>query len=92
MATGTVRYWAGAARAAGRQSQECDVADLREVRALLGAEPGLAKLSTVAALLVDGAQHSESGPLTDGAVVDVLPPFAGGSTSLRDVRSVETRR
>ncbi len=78
MATVTLRYWAGAARAAGRPSQECDCTTLHDVRAALAAQPALARLSSVASLLVDGAQHGEAEPLADGAVVDVLPPFAGG--------------
>ncbi|WP_375489991.1 MoaD/ThiS family protein [uncultured Jatrophihabitans sp.] len=78
MATVTVRYWAGAARAAGVSSQRCDAGTLRELRARLASRPATARLSQIASLLVDGAQSAEDDPLGDDAVVDVLPPFAGG--------------
>jgi molybdopterin converting factor small subunit len=38
----------------------------------------LAALSEVASFLVDSAPSSDATTLPDGAVVDVLPPFAGG--------------
>ena len=75
----TVRYWAGAKRAAGRAEESLEVETLADVRAALASRPELAAVSRVAALLVDGAQLPDSVPLRDGAEVDVLPPFAGGS-------------
>lgn len=81
MASVTVRYWAGAARAAGVPSEVCDVVTLTDLRRHLAQQESMAKLSTVASLLVDGAQCAEDADLPDGVVVDVLPPFAGGSGS-----------
>jgi sulfur-carrier protein len=52
--------------------------DLAALRAALGQQPALAPVLEVAALLVDGQTVDEHAPLVDGAVVDVLPPFAGG--------------
>jgi molybdopterin converting factor small subunit len=74
----TVRYWAGAARAAGTDSEVLQVDTVAELRALLSARPALAAVSRVASFLVDGAQAGDAAPLPAGAVVDVLPPFAGG--------------
>jgi molybdopterin converting factor small subunit len=74
----TVRYWAGAQRAAGRESEPLTVGSIGELRALLLARPELARVAAVASFLVDGRQAGDATPLTDGAQVDVLPPFAGG--------------
>jgi molybdopterin converting factor small subunit len=78
MARVTVRYWAGAARAAGTQTEELEARTLAELRAVLSDRPSLAAVSRVASFLVDGAQADDAAPLPPGAVVDVLPPFAGG--------------
>jgi molybdopterin converting factor small subunit len=48
------------------------------VREQLSASPELAKVCAVSSFLVDGARAGEDTELHDGAVVDVLPPFAGG--------------
>jgi molybdopterin converting factor small subunit len=74
----TVRYWAGARRAAGRDEEQLDVATVAELRAALAARAGLDRLSEVVSFLVDGAPSGDPTGLYDGAVVDVLPPFAGG--------------
>jgi molybdopterin synthase sulfur carrier subunit len=74
----TVRYWAGAQRAAGLEREELTAATVGELRDLLGARPSLAKVSVVASFLVDGQQAGDTTTLHDGAEVDVLPPFAGG--------------
>jgi molybdopterin synthase sulfur carrier subunit len=74
----TVRFWAGAQRAAGH-SEESLVADtVGELRAVLAARRELRPVCEVASFLVDGVQAGEEMGLFDGAVVDVLPPFAGG--------------
>ena len=78
MAVVTVRYWAGARRAAGVDEEQATAATVGELRAALATRGELAKLSEVASVLVDGAASSDATTLTDGAVVDVLPPFAGG--------------
>lgn len=74
----TVRYWAGARRAAGVDEEQLDAATVGELRALLAHRGELAALSEVASFLVDSAPSSDATTLPDGAVVDVLPPFAGG--------------
>jgi molybdopterin converting factor small subunit len=78
VATVTVRFWAGAQRAAGVETEQFEVASLAGLRALLAARPAMARLSVVASFLVDGAQAGDDAPLHDGAEVDMLPPFAGG--------------
>jgi molybdopterin synthase sulfur carrier subunit len=74
----TVRYWAGAARAAGTQTETLAAATVGELRMLLRQRPALAKVSEVASFLLDGQQAGDATELHDGAQVDVLPPFAGG--------------
>lgn len=78
MAKVLVRYWAGARRAAGVAEETVEVDSVRELRGLLAARPELARISAVAAFLVDGQQAGEETALAPGAEVDVLPPFAGG--------------
>lgn len=78
-----IRYFAGAAEAAGVDEERVDadfevtVADLIEQ---LGADrERLADVLQVATLLVDGrAARARTEFVPPGAQVDVLPPFAGG--------------
>lgn len=78
-----IRYFAGAAEAAGvaEETLEPDfdvtVADLVEQ---LGADRDrLAKVLAVSTLLIDGhPAHDRTEPVGPAARVDVLPPFAGG--------------
>lgn len=74
----TVRYWAGAQRAAGVECEQLSAATVGELRSLLAGRPNLAKVSAVASFLVDGQHAGDTTALRDGAEVDVLPPFAGG--------------
>ncbi|MGH8962885.1 MAG: MoaD/ThiS family protein [Jatrophihabitantaceae bacterium] len=74
----TVRYWAGAHRAAGLAEEALTVETIADLRAALAARAGFDRLSTVVSFLVDGQQAGDSARLHRGAVVDVLPPFAGG--------------
>lgn len=74
----TVRYWAGARRAAGVAEESMSVNTVAELRAALNARVGMDRLATVVSFLVDGQQAGDAARLHDGAVVDVLPPFAGG--------------
>jgi sulfur-carrier protein len=74
----TVRYWAGAARAAGRDTELLQADTIGELRAQLAARAPMARVSQVASFLVDGQQAGDTTVLPDGAEVDVLPPFAGG--------------
>jgi molybdopterin converting factor small subunit len=77
-ATVTVRYWAGAQRAAGRETEQLAAATVGELRAVLAARPELAEVAAVASFLVDGQRAGDTTALHDAAEVDVLPPFAGG--------------
>ncbi len=78
-----IRYFAGAAEAAGVAEETLDsdfevtVAELVEQ---LGADrERLARVLAVATLLVDGrAARASTEYVAPGARVDVLPPFAGG--------------
>lgn len=75
----TVRYFAAAAEAAGRESEQLaagTVAELRE--AMVAAHQGLGPVLERCSLLADGVRVDGTGPLPDGVTVDVLPPFAGG--------------
>ena len=74
----TVRYWAGAQRAAGRETEPLSAATVGELRATLSARPDLSRIASVASFLVDGQRADDATPLPEGAEVDVLPPFAGG--------------
>ncbi len=76
--TVTVRFWAGARRAAGRAEGQVVAPDVRALKALLGERPELAKIVAASSLLVDGTAVGDDTRLDEGAVVDVLPPFAGG--------------
>jgi sulfur-carrier protein len=75
-----IRYFAGAAEAAGTDSQEFDATDhtVESLRAQLGAgNDRLRKVLVASSLLADGQRVSE-GPLAGVKQLDVLPPFAGG--------------
>jgi molybdopterin converting factor small subunit len=74
----TVRYWAGAQRAAGVAEERLAATTIAELRDLLAARAGFDRLARVASFLVDGRQAGETSAVPPGAVVDVLPPFAGG--------------
>lgn len=80
----TVRYWAAARSAAGCEQETLSGATLADVIAIAGERhgQGLAMLLDICAYLIDGkpAKRAEAAqiPLTAGAVIEVLPPFAGG--------------
>jgi molybdopterin converting factor small subunit len=74
----TVRYWAGAQRAAGVESETLEASTVGELRDVLRGRGALAQVVDVASFLVDGTQAADTTRLHDGAEVDVLPPFAGG--------------
>ncbi|KLL10452.1 MULTISPECIES: MoaD/ThiS family protein [Protofrankia] len=84
MARVTVHYWAAARHAAGVPEERQDAETLAHLLATVAKRhPGtLAELLTRCAFLVDdlpvGHRDHADVTLTDGAVVEVLPPFAGG--------------
>ena len=79
----TVRFYGGAAEAAGSDALEIDAA---KTPATLGAlldglsasHPGLAPVLAVSSFLVDQRPADRERALSAGARIDVLPPFAGG--------------
>ena len=79
MAVVTVRYWAGARAAAGRDDESVAATSAHELVSSLSARtPALAPVLALSSLLVDGLVVRDDVTLTDGQVVEVLPPFAGG--------------
>ena len=76
-----MRYWAGARAAAGREEEAVEANTIGELLGVIGGRPSLDRVLGASSLLVNGtAVRREDGayPLPAGAVVDVLPPFAGG--------------
>lgn len=78
----TVRYWAGARDAAGCAEETVEAARLNILLAGLAARHGhrLGRIIAGSVVLVDGvkADRATSKVVTAGALVEVLPPFAGG--------------
>jgi len=78
----TVRYWAAAKHAAGVAEEKLDAATLAEALAeAVARRPAATEFRAVlarSAFLVDGEQAAEAVALAEGAVIEVLPPFAGG--------------
>ena len=75
----TVRYWAGAREAAGRDDEPVRAGSVAALRQLLeGRGERLAEVLRRSSLLVDGLVVHGDAPLTAGQTVEVLPPFAGG--------------
>ena len=77
----TVRYFAGARAASGVDTEPCEAGTLDELVGRIVAAHGerLERVLTACSFLVDGTTVRDRAlPLSPGAVVDVLPPFAGG--------------
>ncbi|CAM5787554.1 MoaD/ThiS family protein [Cellulomonas persica] len=75
----TVRYFAAAAEAAGRDDEQVPAGSGDAVRAaLLTRHPALEPILGRCALLADGRRVGASDDVPAGATLDVLPPFAGG--------------
>ena len=77
----TVRYFAGARAASGTDTETRDAATLDELVGQIVADHGdrLERVLTACSFLVDGTSTRDRAlQLSPGAVVDVLPPFAGG--------------
>lgn len=83
----SVRYFAGAAAAAGIAEEQLTLASptarpvtvgalVEELVARHGAD--LARVLAASSFIVDEVAAGPERPLDDGARVDVLPPFAGG--------------
>ncbi|MBO0840017.1 MAG: MoaD/ThiS family protein [Sciscionella sp.] len=84
MPTIRVRYFAGARAAAGVDEEPVLVPDggtVEDALAEIGSRrgEGLCTVLRACSFLLDGiAVHDRARPLADGALLDVLPPFAGG--------------
>ncbi len=86
MAKVTIRYWAAAKDAAGVPEESLDAVSLADAlnAAIARREPGsrLHEILARSSFLVNadpvGRAAKESVALDDGAVIEVLPPFAGG--------------
>jgi molybdopterin converting factor small subunit len=75
----TVRYWAGAREAAGRDDESLVATSVHALLAELCARPGpLAEVVRRSSVLLDGQVVRDDVDLRDGQTVEVLPPFAGG--------------
>ncbi|HZE48566.1 MAG TPA: MoaD/ThiS family protein [Jatrophihabitantaceae bacterium] len=74
----TIRFWAGARRAAGHAEEPTQAPTLAALRSELAARPGLADVVAASSFLVDGQSVADDLPLPPAATIDVLPPFAGG--------------
>jgi molybdopterin converting factor small subunit len=82
----TIRYWAAAKEAAGVAEESVDADTLRDAldTAIAGRRPDnrLAVVIARSSFLVNadpvGRAAKESIVLDEGAVIEVLPPFAGG--------------
>lgn len=78
-----IRFFAGAAEAAGRQSQMLEVKQDHTVADIVGRIVGddarLGRVLDVSALLLDGVRVVDrAAPVGAATQLDVLPPFAGG--------------
>jgi molybdopterin synthase sulfur carrier subunit len=92
MSTVTLRYWAAAKHAAGVAEETISAETLaaalevalssRERNAVPGTHSGLRAVLARSSFLVDGTPVGGRAPetvaLREAAVVEVLPPFAGG--------------
>jgi molybdopterin converting factor small subunit len=86
MAKVTVRYWAAAKQAAGIAEEDLTTdtlaGALATVLARHGENPELAAVLARSSFLVDGERAGTNGQegvaLREGAVIEILPPFAGG--------------
>ena len=76
-----MRYFAGARAAAGIDTESCNAGTLDELVGRIVDAHGerLARVLTACSFLVDGTTtRDRASALAPGAIVDVLPPFAGG--------------
>lgn len=86
MAKVVIRYWAAAKEAAGLPEESVAAATLAEaLDAVVASRAPDSRLRTVlerSSVLVDGTRASRANAeeitLPEGAVIEVLPPFAGG--------------
>jgi molybdopterin synthase sulfur carrier subunit len=76
-----VRYWAGAQAAAGRSEEAVDADTVGGLLGEVARRHDMARIVAVCSLLVDGVavrRDDADRRLPAEAVIDLLPPFAGG--------------
>ena len=77
-----VRYYAGAAEAAGVEEEHVELPGPLPVSELLerlrSRHDGLERVLPSCSFLLDARAAAGDAVVADGAVLDVLPPFAGG--------------
>lgn len=78
-----IRYWAGAAAAAGVDSETVEATTVAQALASAGAGRGaeLQRIIGISSILVDGLRTADDDrdvDLTEPVQIEVLPPFAGG--------------
>jgi sulfur-carrier protein len=83
MAIVTLRYWAAAKDAAGAAEKTITAETLAEaLAAASGQDPRLRAVFARSSFLIDGmpvgVRATDTVTLSDAAVIEVLPPFAGG--------------
>ena len=80
----TLRYWAAARAAAGTDAEQTSATTLAEALLLARSvrDDRFGRVLDVCSFVVDGdpvgARDHAGVALSDGSLVDVLPPFAGG--------------
>lgn len=76
----TVRYFAAAAEAAGREQEQVAPGSVGEMRVTLAERHGekLTRVLQRCSVLINGERSEDDAQVKAGDVVDVLPPFAGG--------------
>jgi molybdopterin synthase sulfur carrier subunit len=82
MAVVTMRYWAAAKEAAGVAEEKVAADTLAAALAAIGPSARLSAVLARSSFLIDGqpvgSRAAEAVTLADGAIIEVLPPFAGG--------------
>lgn len=77
----TVRYFAAASTAAGRDEDTTESGTLGDLLDRMTEQYGgaMSKILDASSFLVDGVStYERDAPVKDGQQLDVLPPFAGG--------------
>ncbi|HIW46149.1 MAG TPA: MoaD/ThiS family protein [Candidatus Yaniella excrementigallinarum] len=74
----TVRLFAAAADVVGAKQLELAADTIQDVVSQLSDSKTTTQVISRCSFLVNGATAQPDTPISDGATVDVLPPFAGG--------------
>lgn len=75
----TIRYFAAARAAAGESTSIADAVSIKDlVGTVSDGRPELARVLGICTFLLDGERVEADALLREGALVDALPPFAGG--------------